>query len=217
MESSSLERQSNYVQHKREDVPAAATDTPFAPVRAPFHFHHHCGGTMAMNADVESVADYLNAHAGWFVRCARPMAAEPLSDRGYALTIGRFGAFGYEVEPKIGIELMPPEGCCYRMQTVPIPGYLLQGYNVDYRATLEIQQSPDAGCTHVDWTLDLGVAVHFPGFIHRLPRKLIQNTGDRLLSQIVRQVSRRLTRKVQEDFHSRLNASLPDGEHPLET
>jgi hypothetical protein len=37
----------------------------------------------------------------------------------------------------------------------------------------------------------------------------VQSTGDRLLNQIVRQVSRRLTRKVQEDFHQSLGIELP--------
>jgi hypothetical protein len=35
-----------------------------------------------------------------------------------------------------------------------------------------------------------------------LPEGLVQTSGDRLLRQIVRQVSRRLTWKVQEDFHA---------------
>jgi hypothetical protein len=38
---------------------------------------------------------------------------------------------------------------------------------------------------------------------------LSQSTGDRLLSQVVRQVSRRLTHKVQEDFHSSLGIPMP--------
>jgi hypothetical protein len=42
----------------------------------------------------------------------------------------------------------------------------------------------------------------FPKFIRRLPQGLIQGTGDRVLAQIVRQVSRRLTAKVQDDFHA---------------
>jgi Protein of unknown function (DUF1997). len=37
--------------------------------------------------------------------------------------------------------------------------------------------------------------------ITMLPDGLVQSSGDRLLRQIVRQISRRLTWKVQEDFH----------------
>jgi hypothetical protein len=55
--------------------------------------------------------------------------------------------------------------------------------------------------TRVEWQLDLTVSIHFPRFIQALPKSLIQSTGDRLLRQIVRQVSNRLTRKVLEDFH----------------
>ena len=60
--------------------------------------------------------------------------------------------------------------------------------------------------TWVEWELDL---VQFPRFIRRLSRSLIQSTGDRILNQIVRQVSRRLTHKVQKDFHQSLNIPFP--------
>ncbi|WP_425461531.1 DUF1997 domain-containing protein, partial [Hyella patelloides] len=37
----------------------------------------------------------------------------------------------------------------------------------------------------------------------------MQNTGDRLLAQIVRQISPRLTYKVQQDFHSSKGLPIP--------
>jgi len=37
----------------------------------------------------------------------------------------------------------------------------------------------------------------------------VQSSGDHLLRQIVRQVSRRLTWKVQEDFHSQAGLKCP--------
>jgi carbon monoxide dehydrogenase subunit G len=62
-----------------------------------------------------------------------------------------------------------------------------------------IEDTP--GITKVEWQLDLTVYLQFPKFIRRLPSYLVQSTGDRLLNQVVRQVSRRLTSKVQADFH----------------
>ncbi|MDZ8067838.1 MAG: DUF1997 domain-containing protein [Nostoc sp. DedQUE08] len=168
---------------------------------------------MEMAAPVEKVAEYLNSHASWFARCAEPMNVQSLGENGYALTIGRFGSFGYEVEPKIGLELLPPEEGIYRIRTIPIPDYQPPGYDVDYRASLELKEtdvSTSIGkVTRVEWELDLIVYLHFPRFIQRLPKSIIQSTGDRLLNQIVRQVSRRLTRKVQEDFHKSLEIPFP--------
>ncbi|MEH2369088.1 DUF1997 domain-containing protein [Nostoc sp.] len=168
---------------------------------------------MEMAAPVEKVAEYLNSHASWFSRCAEPMKVQSLGENGYALTIGRFGSFGYEVEPKIGLELLPPEEGIYRIRTIPIPDYQPPGYDVDYRASLELKEtdvSTSIGkVTRVEWELDLIVYLHFPRFIQRLPKSIIQSTGDRLLNQIVRQVSRRLTRKVQEDFHQSLGIPFP--------
>ncbi|MFW6358118.1 MAG: DUF1997 domain-containing protein [Chroococcales cyanobacterium] len=193
------------------------------------HFQTQFDGGMVMYANVEAVAEYLNAHEGWFRRCAKPMTAELLGENGYALTIGKFGSFGYEVEPKIGVVLSPPEENVYNMHTVPVPDYTPPGYDVDYRASMVIREvEPDRGeikkaakksdiddfeipstVTQVEWHLDLGVDIYFPTFIRKLPQSLIQSTGDRLLAQIVRQVSRRLTYKVQEDFHSRLGLPMP--------
>jgi hypothetical protein len=175
---------------------------------------------MEMPASVDKVAEYLNAHAVWFCRCADPMKVEPLGENGYALVIGRFGAFGYEVEPKVGLELLPADAGIYRIRTIPIPDYQAPGYDVDYRASLQLVESfvNDKSTnvnqiTRVEWELDLTVELHFPRFIQRLPQSIIQSTGDRILNQIVRQVSRRLTRKVQADFHQFLNMPVSQKKH----
>jgi hypothetical protein len=168
---------------------------------------------MEMAAPVDQVAEYLNAHASWFSRCAEPMKVQSLGENGYALIIGRFGSFGYEVEPKIGLELLPPEEGIYRIRTIPIPDYQPPGYDVDYHASLQLIGNDTCSSigeiTRVEWELDLIVYLHFPRFIQRLPKSIIQSTGDRLLNQIVRQVSRRLTRKVQENFHKSLEIPFP--------
>lgn len=161
---------------------------------------------MELSAPAQIVAEYLNNHSEWFSRCAQPMKVEPLGENGYEIIIGRFGALGYDVEPKIGLELLPPQEGIYRIRTIPIPDYQPPGYDVDYRAELQLveENTSTHPITRVEWELYLNVYVEFPKFIKRLPKSLIQTTGDRLLNQIVRQVSRRLTRKVQEDFHQSL-------------
>lgn len=195
------------------DVEEASED---ATVGTLTRFHGCYNDFMEMFAPALNVAEYLNSHASWFSRCAEPMKVETLGNNGYALGIGRFGSFGYEVEPKIGLELLPPESGVYRIRTIPIPDYQAPGYDVDYRASLQLVENPvnnafaDSGeTTLVVWELELTVYIHFPKFIQRLPKSLIQSTGDRLLNQIVRQVSRRLTSKVQEDFHQSLGIPNP--------
>ena len=180
--------------------------------------------SMEMHADVKTVAAYFDEHHSWFRRCAHPMKAEPLGENGYALVIGRFGSYGYVVEPKIGLDLLPQDHGVYRIETIPIPDYTMHGYDVDFRAAMElIEKEMDGGndrpaygnslpaqITRVQWQLDLTVSIQFPRFIHRtLPKQLIQTTGDRVLRQIVRQVSQRLTRKVLEDFHTTHGVPIP--------
>ncbi len=166
-----------------------------------FTFRHQFSGTMALAGGRQVVADYLDAHQGWFRRCAKPMQAEPLGERGYILTIGQYGAFGYEVEPRMAVELSPSRDGYYSMFSLPLPEEDDLGYCVEYQASMQLNATDDRS-THVDWELDLSVSVEFPGFIRRLPRQVIQNTGDRLLARIVRQVSRHLTHRVRADFHA---------------
>lgn len=182
----------------------------------PTRFHTHFEDCMEMFASAQTVAEYLDAHQGWFCRCAHPMTVEPLGHNGYSLVIGRFGAFGYEVEPKVGLELLPQEQGIYRIRTIPVPDYAHMGYDVDYKAAMKLVEVPTAesyqqisAITRVEWHLDLCVYIQFPKFIHKLPQSIIQSTGDGLLSKIVRQVSHRLTHKVLEDFHTSLGLPIP--------
>ncbi|MDV3000217.1 MAG: hypothetical protein N5P05_001823 [Chroococcopsis gigantea SAG 12.99] len=188
-------------------------------------FQAHFTGSMEMFSAKETVADYLNAHQGWFCRCAQPMKTEPFGDSGYILTVGKYGAFGYDVEPKMAVILDPPLDGVYNMRSVPIPDEPFAGYAVDYRAVMGLEDLPKHQAaekvfqkqgltcpellTKVSWDLKLIVKVSFPQFIYKLPQTIIQSTGDRLLSQIIRQVSPRLTYKVQQDFHQGQSLPLP--------
>ncbi len=187
-------------------------------------FRSHFQDCMEMYAEAEKVTAYLDAHQNWFTRCAHPMKVELIGQNAYALVIGRFGSFGYEVEPKIGLELLPQENKIYRIRTIPVPNYVAQGYEVDFHASQTFVEIPTSeyfqknehegdslpkAVTLVEWELDLTVGMRFPRFIQKLPQSLIQSTGDQLMRQVVRQVSRRLTHKVQEDFHSSLAIPMP--------
>lgn len=181
---------------------------------------------MEMRADPEVVAAYLDRHEGWFRRCAAPMTVLPLGNNGYVLTLGRFGNFGFEVEPTIGLELLPQSEGIYRIVTVPVTNgseSLAEIYDVDFNASLRLaseaaatdaatpEGEPDepGPLTCVRWELDLKVWIRLPGVITILPEALIQSSGDHLLRQIVRQISRKLTWKVQEDFHASHGVPCP--------
>ncbi len=231
---------SQFVPHNSDALLMAVAEAPTAPGRTltsssgeviPFpsasseagtrgatHFQSHFVGTMALQSDAQTVMRYLDAHQGWFCRCAQPMQVKPVAENGYVLTVGHFGAHGFEVEPKIGLRLLPQEAGVYRIETIPLAAEAPQPYEVDFQAALQLVQTDhptgEGYLTQVEWHLDLKVAIQFPKFIYRLPMSLIQRTGDALLTRIVRQVSRRLTAKVQQDFHQSLGM-VPQGKRHL--
>ncbi|BBA79196.1 hypothetical protein RGRSB_0638 [cyanobacterium endosymbiont of Rhopalodia gibberula] len=198
-------------------------------VENPICFQTQFVGYMEMYSAQQTVTDYLNAHQGWFCRCAEPMKTETMGENGYILSVGRFGSFGYEVEPKIAVVLLSSQDGVYRMNTIPLPEESNLGYEIDYKASMQLEevsaklagegirkaykkqslsQLPDV-ITEVRWQSQIDVAIQFPKFIHKLPSRVIQQTGDLLLSQIIRQISPRLTYKVQEDFHTYRHLPIP--------
>ncbi len=181
---------------------------------------------MEMRAPAGVVAEYLDVHQAWFESCASPMDVMPLGERGYVLSLGRFGNFGFEVEPRIGLELLPRDNGVYSIITVPAAANdpaLAGVYDVVFNASLELDEAgPERSNelsredvdrlmahTLVRWQLDLAVWIRLPSMLTLLPDGLLQSSGDHLLRQIVRQISRRLTWKVQEDFHARHGIPCP--------
>lgn len=199
-------------------TPFAEVETPDLPLRRSGDgrvrcYRSHFADLMEMRAPARSVAAYLDRHDGWFRRCAAPMQVEALGANGYVLTLGRFGNFGFEVEPTIGLELLPQSQGVYRICTVSPeqfqPG-LRELYDVEFNAALRLEeQNAEVPCTEVRWELDLSVWIKLPAVIGLLPESLVQSSGDHLLRQIVRQISRRLTWKVQEDFHATHGLECP--------
>ena len=186
-------------------------------------------GMMEMYSDQKKVSEYLNDHQGWFVRCAEPMKVIPFGDHGYTLIIGNYGAFGYSLEPQMTVVLERPNSQGYSMYSISNPKLSNLTYEVNYRSDLNIQSVPVShaakgiekvyrkqgqnvlpeNITKINWQLDLSVNIQFPSFIYRLPMSMIQSTGSRLLAEIVKQISPRLSYKVQKDFHHRLDLPIP--------
>ena len=163
--------------------------------------------SMEMLSSVETVANHLNNHEAWFQRCAAPMTVSIVDAQSYKLTLGQFGNFGFEVEPTITLKLLPQEHGIYRIKTVKnsaISAIQQDNYDVDFQASMRLipGKSDGSDITMVEWDLDLSVWVRLPRIITMLPERLVQSSGDHLLRQIVRQISGRLTWKVQEDFHA---------------
>jgi Protein of unknown function (DUF1997) len=202
------EKQSSILMNPELEQRVASTETK--PLQ-PFCFSYHFSDAMLMGADIKAVSKYLDAHQGWFTRCAHPMTANPLGKNGYALTIGKFNSCGYIVEPKVGLELLPAENAVYRIKTVEIPDYTPPGYEVSFNAQMRLVETVNGDVlgTKVEWDLDLHVYIQFPKFIYKLPTGMIQGTGDKVLKQIVNRVSQQLTRKVQQDFHGNLGLKIP--------
>jgi len=199
-------------------TPGPEVDASDLPLRRSHDTRVRCyssqfADVMEMRAPAKTVAAYLDRHEGWFRRCAAPMEVASLGQNGYRLTLGRFGNFGFEVEPTIGLELLPQSQGVYRICTVP-PEQIQPGlrdlYDVEFNAALRLEeQNAESPHTDVRWELDLSVWIKLPAVIGLLPESLVQSSGDHLLRQIVRQISRRLTWKVQEDFHATHGLECP--------
>jgi len=180
---------------------------------------------MELYVDVETVAKHFASHRNWFCQCAHPMKVKPLGENGYDLLIGKFGSFGYQVEARVGLELLPPDSAgIYKIKNIKVPNYTPPGYEIKFQSEMKLvelateqfcsqKEIQKLGLPHVitgaKWDLDLTVGVKFPEFIQKMSPALIEKTGNNLLLKIVRQVSRCLSHKTQIDFHTTYNLPFP--------
>lgn len=190
---------------------AAAVD---AKVYAPSRFSNHFVGYMDLYADAVTAIAYLDAHQGWFCRCAQPLKVKSISRNAYALGIGHVGALGYKVDPRIGLDLLPQKEGVYRIQSIPLPDQEPQAYEVDFQAVMILKEQPadeesGAVMTSVEWQLDLTVTMPLPRFVQMVPQNVLQKTGDSVLAHVVKSISQSLTAKVQADFHKTISVTMP--------
>jgi Protein of unknown function (DUF1997) len=183
-------------------------------VHAPSQFSNHFVGYMDLYADAATAIAYLDAHQGWFCRCAQPLKVKSISRNAYALGIGHVGALGYKVDPRIGLDLLPQKEGVYRIQSIPLPDQEPQAYEVDFQAVMILKEQPTdeesgAVMTSVEWHLDLTVTMQLPRFVQVVPQNALQKTGDSVLAHVVKSISQSLTAKVQADFHKTVGVTMP--------
>lgn len=180
---------------------------------APAKFSNHFVGYMDMYADAATAIAYLDAHQGWFCRCAHPLKVKAIGSNAYALGIGHVGALGYKVDPRIGLDLLPQKEGVYRIRSIPLPDQEPQVYDVDFQAVMILKEQPadenGVVMTSVEWQLDLTVSIQLPRFVQVFPQHVLQKTGDTVLAHVVKSISQTLTAKVQADFHKTIDAIVP--------
>ena len=191
-------------------------------------FKLHYKDYVEFYAPATTVANYLAEHSDWFPRCAEPIKVSSLGDNAYDLLLGHYGTFKFELEVRIGLELMPAqEFGVYYIRSIPLKDYSPPGYEVDFKGKIKLKEVPVNDShwfaafpdrekypippimTKWKWQLDLSVGVQFPQFIRSMPQAIIHKAGDRLLIKIVREISRRLATRVQADFHQTLGLPFP--------
>jgi hypothetical protein len=209
-----LSNQVNQVDRSAQDAENSTENKTDLPLTT---FRNYYVGYMDLYGDRQTVMDYLDAHEGWFKRCAHPFKADSIAKNGYAIGVGCVGAMGFKVDARVGLNLLPQEEGIYRIVTIPIPGQEPQQYEVDFSAAMQLEErQPNEEqaaswqvMTAVEWQLQLTVSMQFPKFIHRVSSGMIQATGDRVLAYIVKQVSQSLTAKVEADFHKTMGVKIP--------
>ncbi len=174
-------------------------------------------GYLELNSSAKVVDEYIKNHHYWFPRCADPLKVVAIGQNGYDILVGKYGALKFEIEVRLGLELLPPNSQgIYKINSINLPNYTPPGYGIDFKGSFKLTEIPlqkknflsmlgfnreQSVMTRWDYQLDLQVKIKFPKFILRLPESVIKNTGDRIILQVVNEVSRRLSERVKNEFH----------------
>ncbi|MDX2273148.1 MAG: DUF1997 domain-containing protein [Cyanobacteriota bacterium] len=169
----------------------------------------HQQGQVDLDTDVQALAHYLNHHQSWIHHCFKPLQVEALSEDTYRLQFFRIGGMGFELEPCFGVKIWPEDQQVFRLSSIELPSDAELPYKVDCQSYFQLEALPDAGNsapqTRVHWDLKLRIGMELPGFLLALPRKLVHKVGSRVVNQVTRSMSDRLTHNVCTDFYKSIN------------
>jgi hypothetical protein len=172
-------------------------------------------GQVDLQTDLPRLADYLQNHRDWIDHCFKPLKVEALSANTYKLQFFRIGGLGFELEPCFGVKIWADEGNIFRLSSIELPSDAHLPYKVDCQSYFRLeelsrsegQDQPDQKedshptLTRVHWDLQLCIQMELPGFLLALPRNLVHRVGTKVVVQVTRSMSDRLTHNVCTDFY----------------
>ncbi|GAB4218538.1 MAG: DUF1997 domain-containing protein [Synechococcales cyanobacterium] len=176
---------------------------PNPPAQPLVHLVTGRQGQVDLETPVEDLADYLRHHQEWIHRCFKPLKVNPLGEGNYRLHFFRIGGLGFELEPHFAISIWEEPLHQFRLDSLDLPEDEPLPYHVDCQATFRIEQLPDTDrpITRVFWGLVLKIDIELPGFLQVLSRSLVQKVGIKVVNQVTRSMSDRLTHNVCTDFY----------------
>jgi len=180
--------------------PAAAPDPSTDPY---VHLVTGRQGEVDLETPVEDLAKYLRHHHQWIHRCFKPLTVQPLGGADYRLQFFRIGGLGFELEPHFAITIWEEPQHCFRLASLNLPEDQSLPYRVDCQATFRIEQLAldPTPIARVYWGLLLKIDIELPGFLQVLSRSLVQKVGIKVVNQVTRSMSDRLTHNVCTDFY----------------
>jgi hypothetical protein len=158
-------------------------------------------GQVAMETEREPLAAYLGEHQEWIDRCFKPLKVFPLSESTYKLQFFRIGGLGFELEPCFGVEIWAEEDYLFRLGSIDLPSDADLPYTVDCQSYFQLRDLPDSGMTQVNWDLELDIWMELPCFLSAFPHSLVYNVGAKVVRQVTRRMSDRLTHNVCTDYY----------------
>lgn len=162
-------------------------------------------GRVDLETDRLTLAHYLHDHAEWIERCFKPLKVFPLSPETYKLQFFRIGGLGFELEPCFGVKIWPEQDSVFWLSSIDLPEEEGLPYSVDCLSYFRLEEldldSHHGPLTRVHWDLKLDIWMQLPGFLQALPYPLVYRVGARVVNQVTRSMSDRLTHNVCTDFY----------------
>ncbi len=192
------------------------------PINPGFEVESTCQGQVDLQTDAPTFATYLDSHRDWMERCFKPLKVLPLTDDSYKVQFFRIAGLGLEVEPCFGIQLWSEDRSLFRLRSIELPMEAETPYQITCLSSFRLEPlepaSPLSGYSaggfvretsrgssppmiRVHWHLNLLVGMELPGLVKSLPSAFVHRVASRIVNQVTRSMSERLTRNVCSDFY----------------
>ncbi len=158
-------------------------------------------GAVDLETDLDRLASHLERHSEWMERCLKPLTVYALSADDYKLQFFQISGLGFSLEPCFGVKVWSEPNYVYCLRSIPLPEDEALPYTVDCWSYYHLESIVESEVTRVNWKLKLHIVLDLPKFLQALPDSMVYQVGVRVINQVTRTMTDRLTRNVCTDYY----------------
>ncbi|AGY57657.1 DUF1997 domain-containing protein [Gloeobacter kilaueensis] len=155
-------------------------------------------GDVRLQTPLPPLVTYLRGPDHWVPVGFRPLKVQRTGAGHFDLQLPEFGALGFQLAPRMVLQLIEDDECRYRLLSVPSPA---SDYQTDFSGLFQLTPRPPA--VDVFWEARFAIQLTLPGFLGMFPQPVVQSAAQTAVSAMSASVCQNLVHNICCDYRSR--------------